>query len=389
MLGDKYISVDMGTHTTKVIWAVKKGKKVSVLKHFAYKTPKGAISDGAIVSFEKVKAELQIQLGKQKIRCKKVLFSVGTSSTILRKVTLPVANKKELSALIRYELEKHVPIKLDEYLLDYEIVRRFKDEGINKIDVVAILIQKKIVDAYWELALSMRLKPIGLATHQNSIKSLYSGPTKSTAALIDIGHEHTICNIIKDGEFIAYKTIAIGGRSVALAIANVLNISTEEVEKRKLYSKQPKIIEKKESTDDKAVEDAIAALAKALNVSVDDIDKNTIYQSQSVVVKEDPRKLEKEQIKEAIEKTVENLATQIQRFLLFQEKSKVIKRTDKILLYGGCTYLDDIVANIKEFTGIQTELLDLNDSVVFSLSDNDKNQNLFHNTISIMKNIGR
>ena len=66
MLGDKYIAIDMGSYSTKVILATKKGKKISVLNSFTYKTPKGMLSDGEIVDNAKVKEELEFQLKKIK-----------------------------------------------------------------------------------------------------------------------------------------------------------------------------------------------------------------------------------------------------------------------------------------------------------------------------------
>ncbi|MCD5415313.1 MAG: pilus assembly protein PilM [Clostridiales bacterium] len=378
MLGDKYIAIDMGSYSTKVILATKKGKKISVLNSITYKTPKGTVSDGGIIDSTKVKEELEFQLKKNKIRCKNVLFTIGSSATIIRNVILPATAKKEMQSMIRYELEKHVPIRLDEYIVEYEIVNKFKDNDVDKIEALAVLLPKNIIDAYWKLAIEMKLKPIGLTTHYNAIKSLFRGnllasnkeasdaseivyssnellnscisvnnaPEKSTIALVEIGHEHVICNIIENGKFKAYRMISAGGRNVAVTIANALNISVEEVEKRKLYVKRTQNKESINTTEEKVIE-------------------------------------------EATKNSMGNLIDQVQRFFTFQERSRAIEGIDRILIYGGCAYFDGIVDEFKRVTEIHTEILSFSKNVRFTLQDINKDQNLFHNTIGIVNNTGR
>jgi len=140
--------------------------------------------------------------------------------------------------------------------------------------------------------------------------------------------------------------ISAGGRNVAVTIANALNISVEEVEKRKLYVKRTQNKESINTTEEKVIEE---------------VTKNSMG----------------------------NLIDQVQRFFTFQERSRAIEGIDRILIYGGCAYFDGIVDEFKRVTEIHTEILSFSKNVRFTLQDINKDQNLFHNTIGIVNNTGR
>ena len=92
--------------------------------------------------------------------------------TIIRDIELPFSNKKDLSSLIKFEVEEYLPISLEDYFIEYKLIDKYKIDETDKVMILLAALPKVIVNGYFKLLKELNLKPLALDIHPNSINKL-------------------------------------------------------------------------------------------------------------------------------------------------------------------------------------------------------------------------
>jgi Tfp pilus assembly protein PilN len=78
-----------------------------------------------------------------------IFLGIPSDMTILRNITLPLAVKENLWSTLQYEMEKYIPLPLNDIYFDCQIIE--EDKGNNFIRVLLVVIKKKDLSPYLEL----------------------------------------------------------------------------------------------------------------------------------------------------------------------------------------------------------------------------------------------
>lgn len=119
---------------------------------------------------EKLQQDIHSLLTAEKIKVKRAICTIESSSIITREIILPHAKPKELKNLVQFEIQQYLPIMMEEYL---------------------------------------------------------------TVAVIDIGHSQINLSIIDKGIQSFSRIIPQGGKNIDINIANSFNLSVKEAEEKK------------------------------------------------------------------------------------------------------------------------------------------------------------
>ncbi|MCP4112276.1 MAG: pilus assembly protein PilM [Desulfobacteraceae bacterium] len=78
-----------------------------------------------------------------------IFVGIPAGLTIFRDIEFPLAVKENLRSVLRYEMEKYVPIPADDVLFDFQILS--EDKGKNRLKVLLFVAKKSAVSSYLEL----------------------------------------------------------------------------------------------------------------------------------------------------------------------------------------------------------------------------------------------
>ena len=219
-----------------------------------------------------------------KIKTRNTIFSVQSSSVILRDLTLPVAEDSQLTGAVAYEMEQYVSVDGKDTVMEYRVVDEVIEEGVSKNKIKVATMPKDMIDNYFSFAREIKKKPYILDINSNAVSKIFAGeldindekyiPEKSIA-IVDFGYKTTNINIITNGALEFSRLLSYGNRDIDAIISNYYNITPGEAEIKKIEEIQLDIIE-----DDIEDPDSIyAALKASINQLIRELQKVLQYYS--------------------------------------------------------------------------------------------------------------
>ncbi|WFD11042.1 type IV pilus assembly protein PilM [Tepidibacter hydrothermalis] len=244
MFNNKVLSIDIGNKNIKIVLGKQNKNNVSVEKAIVIETPPNSYRDGNVWDIQGLKSVINKYIKSEKIKTKKTICTVQSTSIINREIKLPLAKKEEeMNTMVRFEIEQYLPIMFDDYVIEYKILETFIEEGIKKGRITVAALPKTIAEDYLKLIKELSLTPVALDMNSNAVSKLYESKVTindenssldKTVAVIDIGHTQMNLNMISNGVVEFSRVIPVGSNEIDTNIANMLNVSLEEAEKRKI-----------------------------------------------------------------------------------------------------------------------------------------------------------
>ena len=324
MFNKEVLSFDIGTYSTKVVLGKGMKNKVMIKDAFSFPTPVGAVEDGQIINAIPLQEEILKILDQKKIYTNKAIFTLASSKAITRELTLPYVNEKKMAAMVPYELPKHIPIAVDNYIIKHLTLDIFKEENLKKAHILVIALPKYIVKKYWDLSWELEIEPTVLTLHGVGAvgffppKSPFTGEPE-TIALIDLGHASINCNIISEGKLVFNRFVSTAG----------LKVSPDKFAN---YDK---------------------------DISPTNYNRN---------------------VKATIDKWLEEIKLVFRFYFSLQNKSKI----DRIVLSGGAAKFDNLAAYMEEKLEIPTSVLEDKDRIIYKGKEETFPVNQYFNALSAL-----
>jgi type IV pilus assembly protein PilM len=153
--------------------------------------------------------------------------SVNTSicgpNIIIRYIILPSMRRGDLYKSLEFELEKYIPYKREDTVIDCRILARLPD---NKIIVLLIGVERRLIEARVSLVRSAGLEPqsinVDTLALSESFGALFSSRPKGVVALLDIGYKMTKLVVMQDG-------IPYFSREIETGEHNIIQIVSEKM----------------------------------------------------------------------------------------------------------------------------------------------------------------
>lgn len=162
-----------------------------------------------------------------------VVTCIDRSVATVRTLTVPPASGEELSRIVRYEAESHIPFAIDSAELAHLTLPSANGEA------------RVLITACPRAGVQERralLKSAGLGATEVSVSTLATLSSllqidpalgEQTALIADIGADVTEVTVARHGEPVASFTVAIGGRALTSAVADDLGVELAEAERQK------------------------------------------------------------------------------------------------------------------------------------------------------------
>lgn len=210
----KVLSMEIGRLTTKIVEMDFQKKKPKVYRCFEIKTPEDAVRDGYInpLKAESLTNAIKKVITDNKIRTKRVLFTVFSGKIISREILLPAVKVHQIGAVINANVTDYFPIELTDYKVSYFHIKTFKEgESAGKHKVLVVAAEKELLESYDKLASDLGMHIVDIDYMGNSIyqASCHSAGAEGIA-VIKIEEENTVITIMKQETLILQRTVNYG-----------------------------------------------------------------------------------------------------------------------------------------------------------------------------------
>lgn len=162
----------------------------------------------AIYSLEKDKPEEKTAevrrlvnefLKTHKILSADIFLGIQRDLAILRYIELPLAVKENLRGTLLYEMEKYVPLPVDDIYFDFQIVSEDKAEG--KMTVLLVAVKKELIDPYLNYENRLGAGVSGIEINSTALANYFSckpgAPNADAYAFLSLEKEYLELGFVK------------------------------------------------------------------------------------------------------------------------------------------------------------------------------------------------
>ena len=330
------VAFDIGSNTIKVVVGKYSKNRLQVHDMFSFQTPDGAIEDGKITNQNDLTIAIRSELQKHNVKAKDAVLATSSSTIISRDISIPVVEEDEMETVIKYEIEQYLPIKLDDYIIQYVVLDKIVETSGVKYKVNVVAYPKITAQGYYDLMTSLDLNPYVLDVNFNSLKKIVSHTGSfngGTVAFVDMGATSINVTIFKNGKLDFTRVIKYGGDSIDYALSSKLNMSAKATESEKINK------------------------STLVNVSSDDV--------VSMTVKE----------------TMDEILSELERILQFYNNQSVGGRVQNLLIYGGSSNIKGLETYMGDRISIKTSKMDRLANIEFTGVNNGESVGKYINAI--------
>ena len=238
------LAIDVGARSIKVVKLHKMRSGYRLDNYGVTLTPKDSVVNGQILDPQAVAVALMKVLKESGIKERRAIVAVTDQKLIIREISVPLMEEKELLSGIMWEAPKYVPYNLEESIIDAKKVEEFEEKDGNKMmRVLLVATPKNTVYQYIEVLKRVKIIPrvVDVVPWANirafdsylSDKKEGDGEESVIDIILSIGASITDLTLVEGKNLKFTRNILIGGNDITKAIAKSSNIAFEDAEKLK------------------------------------------------------------------------------------------------------------------------------------------------------------
>ncbi len=202
------VGVDVSKRSIKIA-AVRPGRKPILLFATVFATPDGAIEGGMVVAPHAVVQAIRQVISAAKLRGSRAVIGMGGRNVLIRNLTFPPMPAEELKAAVKWEAERHLPLRIEDAVVDAQVVREVKTGPQRHLDVLMAAVPEREALAYYQIMTQAGLEVVAIeATALALARTL--GETPQPTAAIDVGAENTELVIVQNSLPLICRSIPVG-----------------------------------------------------------------------------------------------------------------------------------------------------------------------------------
>ncbi|MFY9469563.1 MAG: type IV pilus assembly protein PilM [Solirubrobacterales bacterium] len=192
----------------------------------------GAIVDGEIADPAALAGAISEFFGANGMP-KKVRMGVASPRVVIRTIELPLINdRKQLDAAIRFQAAEHIPMPLNEAVLDHQVLRTIDAPDAPKLQIMLVAASRGLIDSISETArrAGIKLQGIDLAAFA-LIRSLYPGAAFAAETHAYVHFGDTVNVTIAEGRICKFtRTTAAGYEAMLARLRERVNLTHEHAQ---------------------------------------------------------------------------------------------------------------------------------------------------------------
>ena len=209
-----------------------------VLQHVGYhRLPPGVIVEGEVADENLLAAELREFWDSHSFKGKSITFGVSNQKVVVRLLDFPHMRPEDLQGAISFEAQDHIPMPLDEAVLDY-VVLGPREERADLDRVLVVAAQREMISRYTSAVRAGGLRPEGVDVKALSLtRSTLPDPffgEDGAVLLLDVGAEISNLVVADRGNPVLTRFVPVGLGDFVAAVAELADLPEDVAERQAL-----------------------------------------------------------------------------------------------------------------------------------------------------------
>ena len=218
-IGAKILSIEIGLQETKVCEISQTPGIRKVFHCVTFPTPANTVEDGYIRDKVTYSNELKNVIKNEKFTADKAIFTIASTKIYTKEIIIPQVSNAKIRGIIETNITEYLPFSTADYVINYSIIERIKENKQKKIRVLLIAMPENMVKNYYSTAAMAGLEVESLDYNGNSIYQVLKRiPEKGTNVYIQMNEQSTMVSILRDRAFVLQRTIAYGTNEMVQAV---------------------------------------------------------------------------------------------------------------------------------------------------------------------------
>jgi type IV pilus assembly protein PilM len=226
------VGLDIGSSSIKVVKVENEGGNYHLKDFGSADLLPEAIVDGEVMDRQLVVETIQNLFESKHFKVRDVAAAVSGRAVIVKKIQMDRMTPEDAREAISWEAEQHVPYDINEVCLDFQILDGSSDP--KRMEVLLVAAKREMLMSHASMIRDAGLNPLVLDVEsfavQNAISLNYDFAPEEVVALVNVGSELTNINIIKDGVPLYTQDLSVGGIHFVEAVQRQFNLSHAEAE---------------------------------------------------------------------------------------------------------------------------------------------------------------
>jgi type IV pilus assembly protein PilM len=195
------------------------GGRVAVERSAYALLPSGVVRDGEVMDVDTLATALRDLFADKKLS-KRVRLGVANQRIVMRTVDLPpLTDPKEIASAIRFQAQDHIPMPLDQAVLEHQVLGPVETADGTRTRVVLVAARRDMLDRLLEATTRAGLRPQGIDLSAFAmIRALYRPGGADTVGYVSVGGITNVA-IARTTTCVFTRTIAHGTESIATELA--------------------------------------------------------------------------------------------------------------------------------------------------------------------------
>ena len=232
--GAKSVGLDIDRGSIKAVQISGAGGGYT-LQHVGYhRLPPGTILDGEVADHDLLAAEIKEFWDSHSFNGKAVTLGVSNQKVVVRLLDFPHMAQADLQGAISFEAQDHIPMPLDEAVLDY-VVLGPREERSDLDRVLVVAAQREMISRYTSAVRTGGLRPAGVDVKALSLtRSTLPDPffgDEGAVLLLDVGAEITNLVVADRGNPVLTRFVPVGLVDFVAAVVELADLPEDEAER--------------------------------------------------------------------------------------------------------------------------------------------------------------
>ena len=330
------IGVDIDRGSIKAVQLQSSGAGY-VLQHVGYhRLPAGVIVEGEVADQNLLAAEIREFWDSHSFKGRSITVGVSNQKVVVRLLDFPHMRPEDLQGAISFEAQDHIPMPLDEAVLDY-VVLGPREERADLDRVLVVAAQREMISRYTSAVRAGGLRPEGVDVKALSLtRSTLPDPffgEDGAVLLLDVGAEITNLVVADRGNPVLTRFVPVGLGDFVAAVVELADLPEDEAERQALdprvnlgdghAEEQPQ-----EEAEDAEVEEAGEA---------EDFDPALVYD-----------------VRRGLEGAAQTLADEVQRSIEHHRSQEAARDVSRVLISGEAALIPGLDVYLGDLLGVPT-----------------------------------
>jgi type IV pilus assembly protein PilM len=297
------------------------------LQHVGYhRLPPGTILDGEVADHDLLAAEIREFWDSHSFNGKAVTLGVSNQKVVVRLLDFPHMAQADLQGAINFEAQDHIPMPLDEAVLDY-VVLGPREERSDLDRVLVVAAQREMISRYTSAVRTGGLRPDGVDVKALSLtRSTLPNPffgDEGALLLLDVGAEITNLVVADRGNPVLTRFVPVGLVDFVAAVVELADLPEDEAERLAL---DPRVRLGSEQDESQEIEAEEGSFDPAL-----------VYD-----------------VRRGLEGAAQTLADEVQRSIEHHRSQEAAREVSRVLLSGEAALIPNLDGYLGELLDVPT-----------------------------------